>query len=430
VWGLVSVGVGELSGRVFGWESLSWKRYRMRKRTVSDFKFGKSLGQGSFSNVLLATEISNSKAFAVKILDKKQIIREKKVKYVDIEKQVLNSIDHPLIIKLYYTFQDVSCLYFVLELAENGDLLALLKKVNILSTEAAAFYTGEVILGLEYLHSRGILHRDVKPENILLDERMHIKITDFGSAYYSGSDTSNQETHARRSSFVGTAEYCSPELLNDRNTSEKSDIWALGVLLYQLCAGRHPFRGNSEYLTFQKILNLEYSIPINFNYNLVETLQSILILDPNQRISLQELKKSKFYSQISFTDILNFEISKILKVGDIPQVGPDLLLQDEDSDLQITPEILEEKLKEFDQVVKYGILNTRISLNSIQIGIIVTQENIVILYNNSVIKISRMEIIKVQILSGDRFYILFSPNRILHLQTDSLSAWEQVLCHH
>ena len=147
-----------------------------RKRVPSDFKIGRSLGQGSFSNVLYATEIANDSCFAIKVLDKKQIVREKKVKYVDIEKKVLNETNYPLIVKLFYTFQDATCLYFVLELAENGDLLNLLKKLHCLDKQAACFYTGQLALGLEYLHSKGILHRDVKPENILLDHKMHIKV--------------------------------------------------------------------------------------------------------------------------------------------------------------------------------------------------------------------------------------------------------------
>ena len=400
----------------------------MRKRTPSDFKFGKSLGQGSFSAVLSATEISNSKTFAVKILDKKQIIREKKVKYVDVEKSVLNCTNHPYIIKLYYTFQDVSNLYFVLELAENGDLLALLKRLNILCTEAVTFYTGQVLLGLEYLHSIGILHRDLKPENILLDGRMHIKITDFGCAYRKNHVNDSDRQHARKSSFVGTAEYCSPELLNDRNTSESSDIWALGVLLFQLSSGRLPFRGKSEYLTFQKILNLEYSIPLNFNSNLVKTVQSILVLDPSQRISLQDLKTSDFYSMISFAEIENYEISAYLNVNaQLPEREPEALLMQDDLDSEINLLILKDQLKEFKKVLRYGIVQTRISIHTVDIGLILLQDELVIFYNNSTLKISKCEILKVQVLSQNRFYILFSQNRILHLQSQDSNDWIMTL---
>lgn len=342
----------------------------MRKRVPSDFKFGKSLGQGSFSNVLFATEISNSQTFAVKILEKKQIIRERKVKYVDIEKQVLNQTNFPLIIKLYYTFQDVNCLYFVLELAENGDLLALLKKFNLFQKDTATFYFGQVILALEYLHSNGILHRDIKPENILLDSKMHIKITDFGSAkILSNIDTFIEQdtcqTLKKKSSFVGTAEYCSPELLNDRETSEKSDIWALGVLLFQLLSGRHPFRGNSEYLTFQKVLNLEYTFPLHLQDSRT-VIKSILVLDPMKRPGLQNLKVNEYFKDIDWNtlttiDAPNLPISDSLLISTVETIILDSSSLEDVQEVKPQNDIDFESLVFPKTIVKSGILQTVIT---------------------------------------------------------------------
>lgn len=195
----------------------------VRKRVVSDFEFGETLGEGSYSTVMRATDKIKGRVYAVKILEKKHIIKENKVKYVTIEKDVLNQLSSPFIIKLYYTFQDLSSLYFVLEYCPNGDLLALIKKHGRLDQDAARFYGLEIALGLNHIHSHQILHRDLKPENILLDKRFHIKITDFGSAKILAQDDIDTDQNAeslrprttRSGSFVGTAEYCSPELLND-----------------------------------------------------------------------------------------------------------------------------------------------------------------------------------------------------------------------
>lgn len=124
----------------------------LQKRSRSDFKFGETLGEGSYSSVIVATESSTGRRFAVKILSKAHIIKEKKIKYVQIEKDVLNRLSHPFIIKLYYTFQDSHSLYFVLEYARKGDLLALIRKLPRYQMDAACWYTAELITAVEYLH--------------------------------------------------------------------------------------------------------------------------------------------------------------------------------------------------------------------------------------------------------------------------------------
>eukprot|EP00835_Amoeboradix_gromovi_P000469 NODE_16_length_41655_cov_0.272813.p20 type:complete len:155 gc:universal NODE_16_length_41655_cov_0.272813:30434-30898(+) len=130
------------------------------KRTQEDFEMKDVLGEGSYSTVFLASEKATGKQYAIKVLDKRHIIKERKVKYVTIEKDVLNMCDHPFIIKLYYTFQDQNSLYFCLELCPD-DLIKAIKKGSF-SVEAVQFYSAELIVATKYLHSLGILHRDLK----------------------------------------------------------------------------------------------------------------------------------------------------------------------------------------------------------------------------------------------------------------------------
>lgn len=210
-----------------------------RKRNPSDFEFGEVLGEGSYSTVILATQASNGKKYAVKVLDKFHIVREKKVKYVTIEKDVLQKLKHPLIVKLYYTFQDQASLYFVLEYCSNGDLLGLIKAKGRFDVQGAKFYGAEILKGLQIIHKNQILHRDFKPENILLNHKKHIKITDFGSAIMLDKVDAPDAgaLDRRRSSFVGTAEYCSPELLNEQQCTASSDIWAFACILFQMLVG-------------------------------------------------------------------------------------------------------------------------------------------------------------------------------------------------
>lgn len=285
----------------------------VRKRVVSDFEFGETLGEGSYSTVLLAKDRLKDRLYAVKVLEKRHIIKENKVKYVTIEKDVLNTLKSKFVVRLYYTFQDQSSLYFVLEYCPNGDLLALVKKHGRFEADAAKFYGFEIALGLQHIHSRNILHRDLKPENILLDQNMHLKITDFGSAKILDGDNGDKDKKVdaeslkpgvgRKGSFVGTAEYCSPELLNERAASFASDTWALGCILYQMLVGVPPLQGGNEYQTFQKIIRLDYSIPSEVDKVASDLISSILRLEPAERPSLDSVLGNEFFSSLLPTTI-------------------------------------------------------------------------------------------------------------------------------
>lgn len=281
---------------------------RVIKKGVQDFDFGRNLGIGSYSTVVGATDKQTLRSYAIKILDKRHIIKEKKVKYVDIEKHTLNRLgDHPGIIKLYYTFQDESSLYFVLDYASNGELLTLIKKMGSLDEECSKYYGAQILDAVEFMHSKGVVHRDLKPENILLDDRMRIKITDFGTAKLltkevdaNGNKLKTFPKDIRASSFVGTAEYVSPELLAEKYQGKPCDIWAFGCIIYQLIAGRPPFKAANEYLTFQKIIKLQYSYPPGFPFNTRDLLKHVLLLDPNSRWTIPKIKSHVFFEGVDW----------------------------------------------------------------------------------------------------------------------------------
>lgn len=271
------------------------------KKKPSDFIFGKMIGEGSFSNVFLAKEISTKKEYAIKVLEKRHILREKKTQYVQREKEVLLRLNHPFFIKLHFTFQDEERLYFGLSYARRGELLDYIKRLGCFDENCTRFYTAEIIEALEYLHSMGIIHRDLKPENILLNDEMHIQITDFGSAKIldlppteensvaQRNSSVNADNKQRKNSFVGTAQYVSPEVLQNNCSYYSSDLWALGCIIYQLLSGQHPFWGNHEYQIFQKIVKLEYEIPAGFNADAKDLVTKLLVLDPTQRLGCQEM---------------------------------------------------------------------------------------------------------------------------------------------
>ncbi|EPZ31456.1 Protein kinase, catalytic domain-containing protein [Rozella allomycis CSF55] len=300
-----------------------------RKRTAQDFKILDEIGEGSYSSVVHAIEKDTQIEYAIKILNKRHIVKEKKEKYVKVEKDALSLLKHPLIVRLYYTFQDSSslCIYcmiqfldFVLDYAKNGDLLQLIKNAGKFSVQVARFYAAEILLAIEYMHSRDIIHsylkwrfinRDLKPENILVMENGHIKVTDFGTARI--LETSDR---GRAFSFVGTAEYVAPELLTIKEVTKSADLWAFGCIIYQMLTGIVPFKGGSEYLTFEKIKSGEYSFSDDFPEEAKSLVQLLLVADPIKRIGSDEsdyksIKNHQFFNGIDWDTIINSDAPEI-----------------------------------------------------------------------------------------------------------------------
>ncbi|EGW32513.1 uncharacterized protein SPAPADRAFT_153551 [Spathaspora passalidarum NRRL Y-27907] len=292
---------------------------KLIRRTVKDFKFGKLIGEGSYSTVVLAVDKNTSKQYAIKILDKRHIIKEKKVKYVNIEKHALNRLTNRMgIISLYFTFQDVNSLYFVLDYASNGELLSLIKKYNTLNEECTRHFGAQILDAIQYMHDNGVIHRDIKPENILLDDNMRIRITDFGTARLlekKDDDSEDYPLDVRAKSFVGTAEYVSPELLENKYCGKPGDIWAFGCIIYQMIAGKPPFKATNEYLTFQKITKLQYAFSAGFPSVIRDLIKKILVLQPSKRATISEIKNHYFFRQVNFNDF-----DSIWK--DPPELGP------------------------------------------------------------------------------------------------------------
>lgn len=289
---------------------------RVMKKGVKDFNFGRTLGEGSYSTVLAATDRQTLMEYAIKVLDKRHIIKEKKVKYVNIEKDTLNRLtEHPGVVRLYYTFQDERSLYFVLDLASGGELLGVLKRMTTFDVECTRFYGAQILDTIDYMHAKGVIHRDLKPENVLLDGQMHVKITDFGTAKILDLPRRNPEStngvsgtaagdpmtgsdSSRANSFVGTAEYVSPELLMQKSACKASDLWAFGCIIYQLLVGRPPFKAANEFQTFQKIVELDYEFPNGFPEVAKDLIERLLVLDPARRLTIEHIKNHEFFNGI------------------------------------------------------------------------------------------------------------------------------------
>ncbi|WVO13382.1 hypothetical protein L204_100997 [Cryptococcus depauperatus] len=208
---------------------------------------------------------------------------------------------HPGVIRLYSTFNDSTSLYFILSLASKGELAGYIRKYGSIDLGSTRYYSAQLLDTIEFMHSVGVIHRDLKPENILLDDNMRVKITDFGSAKI--VDREEPEEEIKRRSFVGSADFVSPEVLRNEVVTPASDIWAFGCIVFQFITGKPPFRAATDYLTFQRILKLEMSFPEGFDEQAEELVNSCLKLDPMQRPSTSSLKSHAFFASIDFEAI-------------------------------------------------------------------------------------------------------------------------------
>ncbi|KAL3983286.1 Protein kinase domain family protein [Acanthocheilonema viteae] len=271
------------------------------QRSAADFFFLQILGEGCFSTVYRAREVSSGKEFALKVLNKDLIRRHDKVVSVMREKDIMTSLTylhggHPYFVSLYCTFQDPTRLYFAMTYAKNGDLLTYLHRLGSFDEDVTLFYSAELVCAIDVLHKCGIIHRDLKPENILLGEDWHIMLSDFGTAKFIDSEKNETDTksalqeehHRSRSTFVGTAQYLSPEVLVDGEVGPSCDYWALGAIIFQMVSGLPPFRAINDYHTFQKIQKLDYSFPEGFPDLSKDLVRKLLVFDPNKRLGSEE----------------------------------------------------------------------------------------------------------------------------------------------
>ena len=230
-----------------------------RRLNPSSFEIGELLGEGNYSMVYQATLKSTQEQFALKVVDKSKVKRYKKADEVVVEKWVLTNLAHPSMIRLFHAFQDQGSLFLALEFVPGGELWALTHKKG-LRPSLSAFYAAQMLDVLQYLHENDVVHRDVKPENVLLTATGHLKVIDFGTAKLLrhpiklNADTEADNKGARRGKFkefVGTPEYMSPEAIDNKDTDYRADLWSLGCFLVQMLAGMPPFKGGSDYLTFK-----------------------------------------------------------------------------------------------------------------------------------------------------------------------------------
>lgn len=279
---------------------------------IQDFELGKIYGVGSYSKVVRAKKKDTGNVYALKIMDKKFITKENKTAYVKLERIVLDQLDHPGVVRLYFTFQDTYSLYMALESCEGGELFDQITRKGRLSEDEARFYAAELVDALEYIHSMGLIHRDIKPENLLLTTEGHLKIADFGSVKPMQDSRitvlPNAASDDKACTFVGTAAYVPPEVLNSSPATFGNDLWALGCTLYQMLSGTSPFKDASEWLIFQRIIARDIRFPIYFSEEARDLIDRLLDTDPSRRpgagsSGYSALKNHPFFKGIDWNNL-------------------------------------------------------------------------------------------------------------------------------
>lgn len=313
-------------------------RLRRTRLSLEDFQTVKVIGKGAFGEVRLVQKRDTGKIYAMKTLLKSEMYKKDQLAHVKAERDVLAGSDSPWVVSLYYSFQDTQYLYLIMEFLPGGDLMTMLIRWQIFTEDVTRFYMAECILAIEAIHKLGFIHRDIKPDNILIDIRGHIKLSDFGlstgfhkthdSNYYkallqqedtndqfngsnilskphipgtsSGSNrntmvidsihltmTNRQQIQTWRKSrrlmaysTVGTPDYIAPEIFLYQGYGQECDWWSLGAIMYECLIGWPPFCSETPQETYRKIMNFEQTLQfpddIHISYEAEDLIRRLL----------------------------------------------------------------------------------------------------------------------------------------------------------
>ncbi|KAJ7155355.1 AGC/NDR protein kinase [Mycena crocata] len=268
-------------------------RLRRTKITLADFRTVKVIGKGAFGEVRLVQKVDTGKVYAMKSLQKAEMLKRDQLAHVRAERDVLAESTSPWVVQLFYSFQDPLYLYLIMEFLPGGDLMTMLMKYDVFSEDVTRFYMAECILAIEAVHNLGYIHRDIKPDNVLIDKNGHLKLSDFGlsTGLHKGSDgeyykrfleqektpnparnsvqvnpinlTMSREQIAtwkanRRKlaySTVGTPDYIAPEVFLMKGYGKECDWWSLGAIFFECLVGYAPFCSENPGDTYKKIID-------------------------------------------------------------------------------------------------------------------------------------------------------------------------------
>ncbi|XP_021909433.1 probable serine/threonine protein kinase IREH1, partial [Carica papaya] len=301
------------------------------RTSIDDFEIIKPISRGAFGRVFLAKKRTTGDLFAIKVLKKADMIRKNAVESILAERDILISVRNPFVVRFFYSFTCRENLYLVMEYLNGGDLYSLLRNLGCLDEDVARVYIAEVVLALEYLHSLRVVHRDLKPDNLLIAHDGHIKLTDFGLSKVglinstddlsgpavSGtslleddepqlSASEHQRERRKKRSAVGTPDYLAPEILLGTGHGATADWWSVGIILFELIVGIPPFNAEHPQQIFDNILNRNIPwprVPEEMSPEAQDLIDRLLTEDPQLRLGYRgasEVKQHVFFKDINW----------------------------------------------------------------------------------------------------------------------------------
>ncbi|KAG0477547.1 hypothetical protein HPP92_012266 [Vanilla planifolia] len=336
-----------------------YMRLQRHKMGVDDFDLLTIIGKGAFGEVRVVKEKATGNVYAMKKLRKSEMLRRGQVEHVRAERNILAEVDCNCIVRLYCSFQDNEFLYLIMEYLPGGDMMTLLMRKDTLTEDEARFYVGEAVLAIESIHKHNYIHRDIKPDNLLLDRNGHLKLSDFGLCkpldcsyfpndkecrlgknYSTGSlqnegrlstpKRSQQEQlqHWQRNrralaySTVGTPDYIAPEVLLKKGYGMECDWWSLGAIMYEMLVGYPPFYSDEPMATCRKIVNwrTHLKFPEEAKLSLeAKDLISKLLCNVDQRLGsngAEEIMAHPWFEDVEWDKLYEMEAAFIPDVMD------------------------------------------------------------------------------------------------------------------
>lgn len=334
-----------------------YMRLQRHKMGADDFEPLTMIGKGAFGEVRVCREKTTGHVYAMKKLKKSEMLRRGQVEHVKAERNLLAEVDSNCIVKLYCSFQDEEYLYLIMEYLPGGDMMTLLMRKDTLTEDEARFYVGETVLAIESIHKHNYIHRDIKPDNLLLDRYGHMKLSDFGLCkpldcrnldekdFSLGNNRSGalqrdgrpaapkrtqqeQLQHWQRNrrmlaySTVGTPDYIAPEVLLKKGYGMECDWWSLGAIMYEMLVGYPPFYSDEPMSTCRKIVNWRSHLKFPEEAKLspeAKDLISKLLCNVDQRLGTKgadEIKAHPWFKGIEWDKLYQIEAAFIPEVND------------------------------------------------------------------------------------------------------------------
>ncbi|EDQ86176.1 uncharacterized protein MONBRDRAFT_33947 [Monosiga brevicollis MX1] len=322
--------------REFNARETEFLRLRRSKITIQNFEFLKTIGRGAFGEVKLAQKKDNGQIYAIKILRKADMLEKDQVAHVRAERDILVVASSDWVVKMYYAFQDRINLYLIMEFLPGGDMMTMLIRYETFSEETTRFYIGEAVAAINSIHDLGFIHRDIKPDNLLLTADGHIKLSDFGlctglkkahrTEFYkglkqmggAGSNRAKRLTmkekvrswkanrRALAYSTVGTPDYIAPEVFSHHGYTKTCDWWSLGIIMFEMLVGYPPFCSETPQETYRKVMNWQETLVFPPEVILSEEAEAMIrrfCSDASVRIGqhgVEEIKTHPFLQEVNW----------------------------------------------------------------------------------------------------------------------------------